>query len=137
MSAESYKRCRHIVSENARVREARGAMRSGDAVAFGRLMVGSHASQRDDFECSVEETDFLADTALTLEGCYGARLTGGGFGGCTVSLVAADHVPSFVAALQAAYRERFEIAAPCYVCEAVDGAVAQHPEVATNAEVLR
>jgi galactokinase len=137
MSAESYKRCRHIVSENGRVRAARGAMTAGDAAAFGKLMVGSHASQRDDFECSVAETDFLADTALTLEGCYGARLTGGGFGGCTVSLVDAEHVPSFVAALQGAYRERFEIEAPCYICEAVDGAVARHPEVTEAAEVTR
>ncbi|SEG53608.1 galactokinase [Bryocella elongata] len=129
MSTESYKRCRHIISENGRVREARVAMTAGDAAAFGKLMVSSHASQRDDFECSVAETDFLADTALTLEGCYGARLTGGGFGGCTVSLVEAKNVPAFVTALQAAYRERFGIEAPCYVCEAVDGAVARHPEV--------
>lgn len=130
MSPESYKRCRHIVSENTRVREARSAMGAGDAAAFGKLMVGSHISQRDDFQCSVPETDFLVASALTLDGCYGARLTGGGFGGCTVSLVAADRVEPFVHHLQAAYRAQFGIEAPCYVCEAVDGAVARYPEVA-------
>jgi galactokinase len=129
MSVESYKRCRHIVSENARVREAKDAMTGGDAEAFGKLMVGSHRSQRDDFACSTDNIDFLVASALTLDGCYGSRLTGGGFGGCTVSLVAHEKVETFVPALQKAYREQFNIDAPCYVCEAVDGAVAMHPEV--------
>ena len=85
-------------------------------------MLAGHASERDDFECSVEEIDFLVDTATNLEGCFGARLTGGGFGGCTVNLVDRAHSESFAAALKAAYLDRFKIAADTYVCDAVDGA---------------
>ena len=87
MTVESYKRCRHIMSDNGRVREARAAMHAGDPVAFGKLMLAGHVSERDDFECSCEEVDFLVETAAAQPGCFGARLTGGGFGGCTVNLV--------------------------------------------------
>lgn len=125
MSPESYRRCRHIISENARVRAARTAMLEGDPRDLGEVITAAHASERDDFECSVEEIDFLVDTAVALEGCYGARLTGGGFGGCTVNLVRASHVDEFSTALCSAYRERFGIDAETYTCEAVDGAVAR------------
>jgi galactokinase len=132
MTAESFKRCRHIVSENARVRTAREAMLAGDARRMGELMLKGHASERDDFECSCEEVDFLVERAAVLEGCFGARLTGGGFGGCTVNLVAKDHVESFVAGLKDAYSARFGIRAETYVCEAVDGAVRRNPGVAAE-----
>ena len=121
----SFLRCRHIVTENARVRDAGAAMRKGDPVALGSLMTAAHASYRDDFGASVPEVDFLVEQALTREGCYGARLTGGGFGGCTVNLVAAEHAESFAAELRAAYKQRFHIEAATYVCEAVDGAIAR------------
>jgi galactokinase len=133
MSRESFMRCRHIVTENARVRAAREAMFAGDARRMGELMVAAHASERDDFAVSVEEVDFLVDTAVELPGCYGARLTGGGFGGCTVNLVVADKVEGFVAELTRRYRERFGIAAESYVCEAVDGAVRRTPGVVAEA----
>lgn len=120
-----YKRCKHVITENARVREAEHAMKSGNAARLGELMNGSHASQRDDFEDSVPEIDFLAATALTLPGCYGARLTGGGFGGCTVSLVASDKVPAFTEALAAAYRQKFNINAEIYITTPANGALAQ------------
>lgn len=120
-----YKRCRHVITENARVREAESAMKSGNAVRLGELMRGSHSSQRDDFQVSVPEIDFLAATADTLDGCYGARLTGGGFGGCTVNLVASDHVPAFTAALAKAYEERFGKHAEVYVCTPAAGALAR------------
>jgi galactokinase len=123
--AESYKRCRHVITENARVREAAGAMRHGDAIRLGDAMNRSHASQRDDFEDSVPEIDFLAATAVTFEGCYGARLTGGGFGGCTVNLVAAEHVETFRANLTEAYRAKFGKDAETYVCTPADGALAR------------
>jgi len=123
MEEKSFKRCRHIVSENARVREAKEAMQAGDALRLGQLMIAAHASERDDFECSCEEVDFLVDTAVALPGCFGARLTGGGFGGCTVNLVAKAAADKFSAALKAAYLEHYKIAADTYVCEAVDGAV--------------
>jgi galactokinase len=93
------------------------------------LMLAGHASERDDFACSVEEVDFLVDTAAGLRGCFGARLTGGGFGGCTVNLVAKDDCDSFVAALTHAYRERFGIEANAYVCTAVDGAMLRAQQV--------
>ena len=124
MSAESYRRCRHVISENARVMQARDAMYAGDPVALGRVMTQAHASERDDFECSVEEIDFLVDTAIALPGCFGARLTGGGFGGCTVNLVEADAAEVFSAHLKSAFRERFQLDAETYTCAAMDGAVA-------------
>jgi galactokinase len=107
-------------------------MLAGDARAMGELMLVAHASQRDDFACSCDEIDFLVDTAAVLPGCFGARMTGGGFGGCTVNLVTADKVESFLARLTASYRERFGIAADSYVCEAVDGAVRRNPGVAAE-----
>lgn len=125
MERSVYMRCRHVVGENARVREACAAMAAGDAVRLGKAMTASHVSQRDDLRCSVEEIDFLVDAALGLEGCLGARLTGGGFGGCTVNLVDSGHTESFSSALQQAYRQRFGIEAQLYICEAVDGAVAR------------
>lgn len=134
MSIESFKRCRHIVTENARVRAAREAMLAGDAKRMGELMLTAHASERDDFECSCDEVDFLVDRAAGLEGCFGARLTGGGFGGCTVNLVAEGAVEGFIESLRSAYRERFGISADAYVCEAVDGAVRRNPGVAAAEE---
>lgn len=125
MSPESYRRCRHIISENSRVRQAREALLSGDAIRLGTLMTAAHASERDDFECSVEEVDFLVATAVELPGCYGARLTGGGFGGCTVNLVNTHDTDAFINALQDAYLKRFGIHGEFYICEAVDGAVAR------------
>jgi galactokinase len=122
---ESYKRCKHVITENARVREAGDAMRLGDATRLGDAMNRSHASQRDDFEDSVAEIDFLAATALEIEGCYGARLTGGGFGGCTVNLVANAQTESFQARILDAYQGHFGIAAETYVCTPADGALAR------------
>lgn len=132
MSHEAYLRCRHIITENARVREAKQAMLLGNPVAMGKLMVAAHASQRDDFECSCDEIDYLVDTAVNLPGCYGARMTGGGFGGCTVNLVVREQVEGFIAALTGAYQAKFGITAETYVCEAVDGALARSG-VAANA----
>ncbi len=125
MSPESFKRCRHIISENGRVLEAKKAMLAGDATRLGERMTEAHASERDDFECSVAEVDFLVDTATAQPGCHGARLTGGGFGGCTVNLVETAAVDAFQKALTAAYQQKFGIAAEIYVCEAVDGAMAR------------
>ena len=122
MPVAAFRRCRHIISDNARVREAKQAMLNGDPVAFGKLMISGHASERDDFECSCEEIDFLVDTASQLPGCFGARLTGGGFGGSTVNLVERKHSQAFASNLKAVYKDRFNIAADVYICDAVDGA---------------
>jgi galactokinase len=123
--AESYRRCKHVITENARVREAGESMKRGDATSLGDAMNRSHASQRDDFEDSVPEIDFLAATAVSLAGCYGSRLTGGGFGGCTVNLVETASVESFQSSLAAAYRERFAIDPEIYTCTPSDGALAR------------
>ena len=129
MSDAAFRRCRHIITDNARVREARQAMFAGDPVAFGKLMLEGHISERDDFECSCEEVDFLVETATSLPGCFGARLTGGGFGGSTVNLVERSHAEAFVTALKAAYKQHFSIAADAYVCDAVDGAMLRNASV--------
>lgn len=123
MSSESFKRCRHIISDNGRALAAREVMTSGDAVHFGQLLLAAHASQRDDFACSCDEIDFLVDTAATLEGCLGARMTGGGFGGCTVNLVKDENAEAFAKELKARYLDRFNIAAETFVAEPVDGAL--------------
>jgi galactokinase len=124
MPAESFRRCRHVISENGRVRHARRSMLAGDPERLGAVITESHISQRDDFECSVEEVDFLVSTAISLSGCFGARLTGGGFGGCTVNLVSAKDAEVVAARLQDEYYKRFHLNAEAYICEAVDGAMA-------------
>jgi len=131
MSPESFLRCRHVITENARVRQAKELLTTGEVLSaadiqhLGQLLYASHASQRDDFQDSTPEIDFLVQTASHLPGCFGARLTGGGFGGCTVNLVAQAEAPTFTEALKAAYREHLHIEAETYLCEAVDGAIAR------------
>jgi len=100
------KRCRHVVSEDARVLQAVAAMGSGDTGRLKTLMAESHASLRDDYEVSCPELDVLVDLALPLPYCHGARLTGAGFGGSTVNLVEADAVESFSRTITSGYRER-------------------------------
>lgn len=126
LTPESFRRCRHIITENHRVLEARAAMLAGDPLKLGSIMTAAHASERDDFECSIAEIDFLVDTALQLRGCHGARLTGGGFGGCTVNLVDAAQAEDFASALRSTYRSRFNLNLETYICNAVDGAVARN-----------
>lgn len=125
MSPESYARCRHIITENARVQLARVALQSGDLASFGTLMYEAHASFRDDFAASCPEIDTLVEIARTLPGCYGARITGGGFGGCTVNLVASEAAENFREALVGQYRQRLGIEAESYISAASDGAIAR------------
>ncbi len=133
ISVEAYKRCRHIITENARVRQMREALEAGDARRAGELMLIAHGSERDDFACSVEEVDFLVETAAALKGCYGARLTGGGFGGCTVNLVRKAAIKEFTEKLRAAYLSRYRIDAEVFVCEPVDGALRRAQQAAEGA----
>jgi galactokinase len=135
MSPESFKRCRHIISDNGRALAARDVMIAGDSVHFGQLLLSAHASQRDDFACSCDEIDFLVDTAATLEGCFGARMTGGGFGGCTVNLVKAEHAESFAKELRKRYLERFNIAAETFIAEPVDGALLRNGKTLAEAKL--
>src|ERR1700761_1529744 len=124
MSEESFARCRHIISENARVHKAREALLHADLEQFGRLLVEAHVSMRDDFAASCEEVDDLVEIATRQKECLGARITGGGFGGCTVNLIRADHADRFIAAIQRQYERSKGILADCYVCEPSDGALA-------------
>jgi galactokinase len=101
-----YHRALHVVSENVRVLEAKCAFERGDAVAFGKLMNASHESLRDDYEVSAPELDVMVALARRCDGVFGARMTGGGFGGCTVNLVDAANAEAFRAAIaQGYYRE--------------------------------
>jgi galactokinase len=124
MSAASFKRCRHIITENARVLEAREALLRGDMARFGTLMVEAHSSFRDDFAASCEEVDELVVIAMQQAECFGARITGGGFGGCTVNVVRAEAAEKFVATLRRGYAAKTGIEADCFVCTPSDGAFA-------------
>ncbi|MDE1175256.1 MAG: galactokinase [Edaphobacter sp.] len=124
MPVESYLRCRHIISENGRVLEAREALHAGDLKRFGALMVAAHASMRDDFAASCPEVDTLVEIALRQEGCIGARITGGGFGGCTVNVVRTQDTERFVAQVKSEYEKATGIKADCFVSSPSDGALA-------------
>jgi galactokinase len=116
-----YRRARHVVSDNVRVLQAAEALKEGDVAAVGALMKDCHVSLRDDYEVSSPELDRLAEAAWEVTGCYGARLTGAGFGGCTVALVAADAVPEFEAHVSAVYEAAFNRRPDVYVYESADG----------------
>ena len=116
------RRARHIVSENARVLAAVDAMQAGDAAAFGQLMNASHASLRDDYEVSSRELNMMVEIAQAQAGCYGARMTGAGFGGCAVALVRTAEVATFAAQVTAAYQAESQIKPDVYICEATNGA---------------
>lgn len=115
-------RARHVVTENARTVEGAERLVAGDLQAFGQLMNESHRSLRDDYEVSSPQLDLLAKTAQRVPGVFGSRLTGAGFGGCTISLVAPDAVASMITAVQDAYSRSFQITPEVYVCMASDGA---------------
>ncbi|NLY30117.1 MAG: galactokinase [Firmicutes bacterium] len=116
------KRCEHIVFENERVKESVKALQTGDVEEFGRLMRASHESLRDLYEVSCKELDIMVEAAWEAPGTCGARMTGAGFGGCTVNLVKAEAVDEFVDFVKASYAEKTGIDPEVYVCEAEDGA---------------
>jgi galactokinase len=122
MPPESLRRCRHVITEDDRVVAALHAFQQNDLTRFGELMHQAHLSFRDDFEASCPEIDILVDLANRQPGCFGARLTGGGFGGCTVNLVAADHAAAFTEAMRAGYLAATGIAAEIYTSRASAGA---------------
>ena len=122
MPEEIFRRCLHVVTEDERVLAAAGALRSGDFHEFGRIMHDAHISMRDNYAASCVETDLLVELAARQPGCFGARITGGGFGGCTINLVAADHADRFVRNVRAGYEEATGIQADIYLSRASDGA---------------
>lgn len=111
------RRCRHVISENERVRESAEALREGDLAAFGMLMSASHESLRDNYEVSIAELDQLVTTARNTDGVYGARMTGAGFGGCVVCLTADEVIPALQKRLIEQYEKQFGRAPTLYVVE--------------------
>ena len=116
------KRAKHAVYENQRAIKAVEALKANDVETFGKLMKASHVSLRDDYEVSCEEIDVLVDLAWETEGVIGSRITGGGFGGCTVSIVKNDAVDNFISKIGAAYKEKVGHEAEFYVVDIGDGA---------------
>jgi galactokinase len=116
------KRARHVVEEIARVKKAVELLKAGDIAGFGKLMVAGHVSLRDLYEVSLPELDALVEIALSQPGCYGARLTGAGFGGSTVNLVREDQAKDFMRALASGYEHATGKQAKLYHCHAARGA---------------
>jgi len=116
------KRAQHVVEECARVDQAVPMLDEGDGKSFGELMFATHASLRDLYEVSIPELDCLVDLAAEQAGCLGARLTGAGFGGCTVNLVEEGRAQAFIEALRGGYRDSTGREASVYLCRASRGA---------------
>ena len=117
-----YRRCRHVITENARVLAAAEALEQHDLRRFGELMAESHRSLRDDYEVSSRELDLMVELARGVEGVYGARMTGGGFGGSTVNLVDTRQVEAFKQSVSKAYRRITNLKPEIYVSEPANGA---------------
>ena len=122
LSATVQKRCRHVISEDARVQDAAQALKSADLKRFGARMYESHLSLRNDYEVSCEELDRMVEIARSVDGVFGARMTGGGFGGCTVNLVRAGAVGPFTERMTREYQAATSIAPGICVCSPVAGA---------------
>ncbi len=118
----TYRRARHVITENGRVLQACDAMRTGDAVSLGRLLNEGHVSLRDDFEVSSRELDAMVEAAQEHPACLGARMTGAGFGGCAVALVQEAAAQAFVASVAERYTARTGLTPTLYVCRATGGA---------------
>jgi galactokinase len=127
-----YRRCRHVISENQRVLAAAEALREGDLTRFGQFLYESHHSLRCDYEVSSRELDLLVELASACPGVYGARMTGGGFGGCTVNLVGSDAVEQFQSEITEGYKKSMGMIPAVYVCSAADGAVAWQASLETS-----
>ena len=116
------RRARHVVGEVQRTRDAVEALQKGDIQTFGKLMNASHVSLRDDYEVTGPELDALAEAAWQVDGVIGSRMTGGGFGGCTVSLVHEEAIPAFIEQVGKAYTEKTGLHADFYIAQIGDGA---------------
>ncbi|MBE1443582.1 galactokinase [Paenibacillus sp. OAS669] len=115
------KRARHVVEEIDRVLQSMKVLEKGDLEAFGQLMIGSHNSLRDLYEVTCLELDVMVEEALKIPGVLGSRMTGAGFGGCTVSLVHEDSVDTFIEQVGRVYKEKTGLTADFYVCDIGNG----------------
>lgn len=116
-----WKRCHYVVQENRRVAEACQALQEGNLPLFGEKMYASHAGLQHDYEVSCPELDFLVEQAKKLESVLGARMMGGGFGGCTINIVRINAVDEFTDSMNKAYEQRFNVSLKTYIAEIVDG----------------
>jgi len=116
------KRARHVITEDERTVASTEALKAGDLAKFGQLMNESHRSLRDDYEVSCKELDTMVELASQLDGVYGARMTGGGFGGCTVNLVRESEVDAFCQQMAERYEKAIGPAPQIWVCDAAQGA---------------
>jgi galactokinase len=117
-----FRRCRHVITENQRTLDAADALRAGQIERFGELMYASHGSLKNDYEVSSRELDIMVESASDFPGVYGARMTGGGFGGCTINLVKKDRVSEFTRHIAELYKTKTGIDSQVYVTTAADGA---------------
>jgi galactokinase len=115
------KRAGHVVTENQRVMEGMEILRQGDMLAFGQKMIESHTSLRDDYEVSCRELDIMVEASINSEGCVGSRMTGAGFGGCTISLVRNEAVDNFMETVGKQYLHTTGLKPDFYVVEPADG----------------
>ena len=126
LSHEVYRRCHHVIAENTRTKQAVDLLKAGDVAGFGKLMVASHESLRDDYDVSGKELDLLVELALKVPGVLGARMTGAGFGGCTVAMVETHAIDHLMATVKELYTQTTQLNPEVYVCEAVNGAELVH-----------
>ena len=117
----TYRRCKHVVTENARCTQFADLLTQQQYEQAGQLMLQSHVSMRDDFEITTAELDFLVEQAMSMKGVYGSRMTGGGFGGCTVTLVQPRHAEAFMAEIKRVYSGRYKLDADVFSTTATDG----------------
>jgi len=118
----AHKRARHVVGEVQRTKDAVKALKAGDLTLFGKLMNASHVSLRDDYEVTGLQLDTMAEEAWKIDGVIGSRMTGGGFGGCTVSLVKDEAIDTFIEKVGAAYEAKTSIKPQFYIAEIGNGA---------------
>jgi galactokinase len=116
-----FKRCKYVIEEIARVEKACKALKKNDLVTFGKLMFQTHDGLQNEYAVSCKELDFLAEKARHTEGVLGARMMGGGFGGCTINLVRTDVIEAFIENMKAAYKTAFGIDLPCHVVTPKNG----------------
>lgn len=126
LSETVFRRCRHVVTENERVATAVEMMSARNWSGLGKLMNQSHDSLRDDYEVSCRQLDFLVESAREIQGVMGARLTGAGFGGCTINLVHHSAIQEFEATISEKYLEKFDVVPRMFICSPSDGAHTMH-----------
>ena len=122
LPVEVYNKCHYVISENERLLRGCGFLANGDIQSFGQLMYASHKGLSKEYNVSCDELDFLVETARHLKGVAGARMMGGGFGGCTINLVKTENVDDFANAMKSAYRNRYKKETEIYITQIEEGA---------------